>query len=174
MSERALPGQDDEIDEEANEAPPSRWTTPPDWPVHLDQEAFDALVADALDVLPREWSPLLDNMAVVVEEEPTEADLRDVPQGDTLFGLYRGAPVTVQFLGGGLAGPAMGAPPEIALFQGPLERASADEADLRQRVEATLVHEIGHHFGYSEDRLREAEGDENWNREEGDGGREED
>ncbi len=170
MSERALPGQDDETDE----TPPSRWTTPPDWPVHLDGDAFDALVADALDALPREWSPLLDNMAVVVEEEPTEADLSGVREGDTLLGLYRGAPVTVQFLGGGLAGPAMGAPPEIALFQGPLERASSDEADLRRRVEATLVHEIGHHFGYSEGRLRAAEGDAEWERDEGDGGREED
>jgi len=129
--------------------------------VHLEPEAFDALVGDVLDSLPREWSPLLDNLAVVVEEEPSEDDIpADAPPGTTLFGLYRGAPVPVQFLGGGLSGPVMGAPPEIALFQGPLERASAGLDDLRERVRHTLVHEIGHHFGYSEGRLRDVGGDE--------------
>jgi len=121
--------------------------------VYLGQEEFDALVTDVLDGLPREWSPLLDNMAVVVDEEPSEDDLRTVPQGSTLLGLYRGGAIRTQFLGGGLAGPAMSTPPEIALFQGPLERASADPDDLRERVRHTLVHEIGHHFGYSEDLL---------------------
>ncbi len=125
--------------------------------VYLDQEEFDALVAEVLDGLPREWSPLLDNMAVVVDEEPSEDDLRTVPQDATLLGLYRGGAVRTQFLGGGLAGPAMSAPPEIALFQGPLERASSNPDDLRERVRHTLVHEIGHHFGYSEDILDEEE-----------------
>ncbi len=123
--------------------------------VYLDQEQFDALVAEVLDGLPSEWSPLLDNMAVVVDEEPSEDDLRTVPPDSTLLGLYRGGAIRTQFLGGGLAGPAMSAPPEIALFQGPLERTSADPDDLRERVRHTLVHEIGHHFGYSEDLLDE-------------------
>jgi predicted Zn-dependent protease with MMP-like domain len=127
-------------------------------PVHLEPEAFDELVSEVMDGLPEEWAPLLDNIAVVVEEEPAEDDIpADAPPGMTLFGLYRGVAVPTQFLGGGLAGPAMSAPPEIALFQGPLERASRGLGDLRERVRATLVHEVGHHFGYSEGRLREGQ-----------------
>ena len=136
--------------------------------VHLEPEQFDELVSEVMDELPQEWAPLLDNIAVVVEEEPSEDDLpSDTSPGTTLLGIYRGVGVPVQYLGGGLAGPAMTAPPEIALFQGPLERASDSLADLRERVHHTLVHEIGHHFGYSEERLREED-------EEGDDGMAED
>ena len=129
--------------------------------VHLEPEQFDELVSEVMDELPREWAPLLDNIVVVVEAEPAAEDIPDdAPPGTTLFGLYRGVAVPAQFLGGGLAGPAMSAPPEIALFQGPLERASASLDDLRARVRETLTHEIGHHFGYSEGRVREVLGEE--------------
>ncbi len=133
----------------------------PEGRVHLEPEQFDELVSDVMDELPREWAPLLDNIVVVVEAEPVAEDIPDdAPSGTTLYGLYRGVAVPAQFLGGGLAGPAMSAPPEIALFQGPLERASASLDDLRARVRETLTHEVGHHFGYSEGRLREGSGEE--------------
>lgn len=129
--------------------------------IHLEPERFDELVSDVIDSLPDDWAPLLDNIAIVVEEEPAEDDLPpDAEPGTTLLGLYRGTAVPAQFLGGGLSGPAMAAPIEIALFQGPLERASVGLDDLRERVRQTLVHEIGHHFGYSEDLLQEEEEEE--------------
>jgi len=124
----------------------------PEGRVHLEPEQFDELVSDVMDELPREWAPLLDNIVVVVEAEPVAEDIPDdAPSGTTLYGLYRGVAVPAQFLGGGLAGPARSAP---------LERASASLDDLRARVRETLTHEVGHHFGYSEGRLREGSGEE--------------
>lgn len=125
-----------------------------EWP-HLEPEQFDELVTEVMDGLPEEWTPLLENIAVVVEDEPSADEAPDGSGGEAVFfGLYRGATAPAQFLGGGLAGPAMSAPPEIALFQGPLERASGDTDELRRRVRETLVQEIGHHFGFRDDTVR--------------------
>lgn len=126
------------------------------WPLHLEPEAFDQLVSDVMDGLPEEWAPILDNMAVVVENEPSTEEAPD--EQTEVFGLYRGSFVPAQFLSGGLAGPAMTAPPEIALFQGPLERASVDLDDLRERVRVTLVQETGRRFGLTQ----EGAEDEEW------------
>jgi len=118
--------------------------------LHLEPEQFDLLVSEVMDELPQEWAPLLDKMAVVVEDEPTEDDLPAGSPLDTpLLGRYRGT-APVQLIGGGLAGPAVSAPPEIALFQGPLERASSNLDDLRRLVRDTLVQQIGRYLGYSE------------------------
>lgn len=122
-------------------------------PLHLEPDQFDLLVSEVLDELPREWAPLLDNMAVVVEDEPTEDDLPAESRPDTaLLGRYRGGLGPAPLIGGGLSGPPVTAPPEIALFQGPLERASSSLDDLRLRVRETLIHEIGHYFGYAGER----------------------
>lgn len=119
--------------------------------LHLEPELFDDLVAQVLDELPQEWAPLLDNLAVIVEEEPGEDDVAANDEADAeILGRYRGRGGTLQLLGGGLAGPMAAAPPEIAIFQGPLERASADEDDLRRLVRDTLVHEIGRILGFAE------------------------
>ena len=86
--------------------------------LHLEPEQFDLLVSEVMDELPQEWAPLLDNMAVVVEDEPAEDDLPAGSPADTLLlGCYRDT-APVQLIGGGLTGPAVAAPPEIALFQG--------------------------------------------------------
>jgi predicted Zn-dependent protease with MMP-like domain len=116
-------------------------------------EQFDELVSDVLDELPQEWAPLLDNLAVVVEEEPSEEDLRaaDTDDPDTLLGRYRGRGGVLQLVGGGLAGPAAAAPPEIALFPGPLERAGADTDAIRDLIRETLVREIGRILGVRAD-----------------------
>jgi predicted Zn-dependent protease with MMP-like domain len=88
-------------------------------------------------------------MAVVVEDEPTEDDLAAGSPTDTLLlGRYRDT-APVQLIGGGLAGPAVAAPPEIALFQRPLERASSSLDDLRRLVRDTLVEQIGRYLGYA-------------------------
>jgi predicted Zn-dependent protease with MMP-like domain len=119
-------------------------------PLHLDQEEFDELVADVLDGLPEEWAPLIDSMTVVVEDEPDEEDIpADGDAADVPLGSYRGSISPVQLIGGGLTGPAATAPPEIVLYQGPLERASSSRDELRARVHDTLVEQVGHHFGYA-------------------------
>ena len=125
--------------------------------LHLEQEHFDLLVSEVMDELPQEWAPLLAKMVVVVEDEPAEDDLPAGSPPDTpLLGHYRDT-APVQLIGGGLTGPAVAAPPEIALFQGPLERASSSLDDLRRLVRDTLVQQIGHYLGYSEEPTDEDE-----------------
>lgn len=136
---------DEDLEGGDGAAEPEEWVVT--WPLHLESAEFDQLVSDVMDGLPEEWTPILENMAVVVENEPPDDE---VPEGEgEVFGAFRAA-YAVPFLGG-LAGQAASAPPEVALFQGPLERASASVDELRERVHATLVHEIGRRFGYGDE-----------------------
>ena len=114
---------------------------------------FEALVAEALDGLPDDILALLDNVAVVVAEEPTADQLRDVGSldaGEMLLGLYEGVPLTHRTSAYGLV-----LPDKITLFQRALESVSPDEATLREEVQFTVVHELAHHFGISDERLAE-------------------
>jgi predicted Zn-dependent protease with MMP-like domain len=122
---------------------------------HLEPEQFDELVSDVLDELPADWGSILDNLAVTVEDEPDPGDAAtpDEPTGD-VFGRFRRSTASIQFIGGGLTSPTPGIPPEITLYQGPLERASATIADLRTHVRETLIREIGIALGF-----RDAEAD---------------
>ncbi len=94
------------------------------------------------------------NLAIVVEDEPSRALLAemDVPPSDTLFGLYQGTPLTERRWDYGNA-----LPDRILLFQGPHEREAADEEDLIISIGETLIHEIGHYFGLSEEEIQEIE-----------------
>lgn len=116
---------------------------------YTELNAFDQLVSAVIDELPQELAPLIDSMAIVVEDEPPEADLAD--DGAEPLSQYRGVPGPPALLGGGLTGPAAVAPAEIVLFQGPLERASTDEEHLRQLIKETLLHELRRHLGMVDD-----------------------
>jgi len=115
-------------------------------------ERFRELVAEALDSLPRSIQPYLENVAVVVEDEPADEVLLEMgldPEFDTLFGLYNGVPV-------GLRGAIHNALPDhVAIYYLPLTDEFTDEYHLRREIRRTVVHEIGHHFGFSDKRLRE-------------------
>jgi predicted Zn-dependent protease with MMP-like domain len=156
------PTPGDEMDDELYEAPSRYAESSAD--LLIAPEQFDELVSELLDELPQEWAPLLDNLAVVVEEEPTEDDLdaADTDDPDTLLGHYRGRGGVPQLVGGGLAGPGVAAPPEIVLFQGPLERAGGDVEAIRGLVRETLVREIGRILGVrgDEDDEYDMDGDE--------------
>lgn len=156
------PAQGDELDDELFEAP-SRYAES-SANLLIAPEQFDELVSEVLDELPQEWAPLLDNLAVAVEEEPSDDDLdaADTDDPDTLLGRYRGRGGVPQLVGGGLAGPGVAAPPEIALFQGPLERAGGDVEAIRGLVRETLVREIGRILGVrgDEDDEYDVDGDE--------------
>jgi predicted Zn-dependent protease with MMP-like domain len=107
----------------------------------VDRERFEALVADALDSMPPDIAALLDNVAVAVEDEP--------PPGERLLGLYRGIPQTRR-----TSGYAGALPDLITIYQGPLERHYGhDEPLLAAQVRRTVLHEIAHHFGISDERL---------------------
>ena len=98
------------------------------------------------------------NIAITVEEEPSPELLRemDVEPPDTLFGLYQGTPLTERRWDYGNA-----LPDRILLFQRPHEREADTEADLVASVGETLIHEIGHYFGLSEEEIEQIE-EEYW------------
>ena len=104
---------------------------------------FDEQVAEALDSLPDDIRQLMTNVAVVVEDEP--------PPGMPLLGLYHGVPLTRR-----TSGYAAVPPDKITIYQGPLERHYGGDAErLRHEIRRVVVHEIAHHFGISDERLRE-------------------
>jgi predicted Zn-dependent protease with MMP-like domain len=113
-----------------------------------DPVDFDVVIDDAVDDLPLAFAEQLGSVAIVVEEEPTANQLASVRAGG-LFGLYQGVPRTRW---GADAAPL---PSKITLFRGPLTRANRDPERLRLAIRETLLHEIAHHFGIDDDRLRE-------------------
>lgn len=115
------------------------------------QPTFEALVTQALDDLPDPFLKALENIEVVVEQEPSvEQQRRLAMPGGTLLGLYEGVPRTLRSSAYGLV-----APDKITIFEGPIRRASSDGASLKALVKRTVLHEIAHHFGITDDRLRE-------------------
>jgi predicted Zn-dependent protease with MMP-like domain len=120
----------------------------------VDRSQFEAVVADALRTIPRRFRDAMANIAIVVEDEPSRALLREmeIGPGDTLFGLYQGVPLTERHWDYGNA-----LPDRILIFQGPHEREAEDDDDLIGSVAETLIHEIGHYFGMSEEQIEEIE-----------------
>ena len=133
----------------------------------MDRGTFDALVAEALRTIPRRFRNAMANLAVVVEDEPSLDLLREmeIEPPDTLLGLYQGTPLTERRWDYGNA-----LPDRILIFQGPHEREADDEDDLVVAIAETLIHEIGHYFGLSEEEIEEIE--ERYWRGEGDDDRE--
>ncbi len=113
---------------------------------------FEQIVADALDALPDDLVEMLENIAVVVEDEPT-ADQRGA-HGEVL-GLYEGPGQGRGRLMPSYLPDPFGLPDRVTLFRKPLCAMSSDEDDLFDNVFDTLVHEFAHHFGIDDDRLDE-------------------
>jgi len=122
--------------------------------VDVPRRRFEELVRRALDRLPPEFHAHLDNVSVVIEEEP-DADILeemgmdpDDPE-DTLFGLYEGVPLTERSHDDALL------PDRITIFRGPLLDWAESEEEIVEEVRVTVLHEIGHFFGMDERRLEE-------------------
>jgi predicted Zn-dependent protease with MMP-like domain len=113
----------------------------------VDLDSLEAMVVEAVDALPDGLRERIDNVDIGVEDSASPADR---PRSGTLLGLYRGVPLTARGSGYGLT-----VPDRIVIFQRPLEQLARDEADLRALVRRTVLHEIAHHFGISDARLRE-------------------
>jgi predicted Zn-dependent protease with MMP-like domain len=125
----------------------------------VQRQQFEKLVTDALASIPRRFRDAMSNIAIVVEDEPDPALLAemDVEPGGTLLGLYQGIPLTERRWDYGNA-----LPDRILLFQGPHERQSDDHEDLVVAIGETLIHEIGHYFGLSEEEIEAIE-EQYWN-----------
>ena len=120
----------------------------------MTRERFRKLVDEALAGIPLRFRDALKNIAIVVEDEPTTAQLSDVgiDPPDTLLGLYEGTPLTERHWSHETL-----LPDKVTLFQAPIEDASDDEDDVVVAIGETLIHEIGHYFGLSEEEIEEIE-----------------
>jgi len=120
----------------------------------MTRDEFRALVDQALLLVPAEFREAMHNIAIVVEDEPSARQLADVDlePPDTLLGLYEGTPLTER---GWARGNVL--PDKITLFQGPIEESSTDREDVVIAITETLIHEIGHYFGLSEEEIEEIE-----------------
>jgi len=120
----------------------------------VKREEFRALVDEALLTIPDEFRDAMRNMAIVVEDDPSMAQRIEMglAPADTLLGLYEGTPLTErQWAHGNVL------PDKITLFQNPIEESSEDREDTIVAIGETLIHEIGHYFGLSEEEIEEIE-----------------
>jgi len=121
--------------------------------MNLSERAFDKIVQRAIRRIPEEIRRHLDNMLITVQKRPSE-DLIEAmglpPSDEPLFGLYSG----VSLLERAVAEPPL-FPDTIYLFQEPLQEACRTIEELEEEIEITVVHEIGHALGISEERLEE-------------------
>jgi predicted Zn-dependent protease with MMP-like domain len=128
----------------------------------MNRSEFERLVGEALATIPKKFRNALANVAIVVEAEPSPDLLEEmeVEGDDTLLGLYQGTPLPERRWDYGNV-----LPDRILLFQGPIERESNDRDELIVAIGETLIHEIGHYFGLSEEEIEEIE-DRYWHRHE--------
>jgi predicted Zn-dependent protease with MMP-like domain len=117
----------------------------------MDRVDFESAVAEALDHLPVEFAELMSNISIQVREVPDDETLAELdldPRFETLFGLYTGVPLDQR---GGWYGNVL--PDVIVLYRQPLLAACDTHGRLVRQIQLTLLHEIGHHFGLSDDEM---------------------
>ena len=120
----------------------------------MTDEEFESAVQDAIDSIPDEFLDELENVAIIVADEPEEEDFEGdgyfTEEGD-LLGLYDGIAMTER-------GDSYGFgdyPDTITIFKGPHERLEGSRAEILEEVRKTVVHEIAHYFGMDEDQVDE-------------------
>lgn len=118
-------------------------------PSRLGPGEFDALVEQALSGVPERFRRYLDNVIVVVEDEPTDEDYdeTDTRDEDELFGIFRGAPYFERNQS------VTELPAQIALFRGPILRSCATRGEAVREIRDTVVHELGHLLGLDDEEM---------------------
>ena len=111
---------------------------------------FEKLVAEAVDELPEEFQRRMENVSISVEDSPSEEILRKqgIKSPSTLLGLYQGIPLKSRGVYYSNVLPDM-----ITIYQKPIEMLCSNEDGIKQRVKEVVMHEIGHHFGMTEEDL---------------------
>ncbi len=121
----------------------------------MTRDEFKALVEEAIDTIPARFAREVRNLAIVIEDEPSAELLTEmeVEPSDTVLGLYQGVPLTERQWGHGNA-----LPDRITLFQATIEaECEGDEDEIVVAIGETLIHELGHYFGLSEDEIMDIE-----------------
>jgi predicted Zn-dependent protease with MMP-like domain len=118
----------------------------------MDHERFERFVTKAIDGLPEEFRLRLENIDIVVADRPTRSQLPRLRErrGETLLGLYEGIPLTRRGRHYGLV-----TPDKITIFQKPIEAMCRNDAEIIATIQRVVQHEIAHHFGISDARLRQ-------------------
>jgi len=116
----------------------------------VDGKRFGELIGEAIDSLPSQLAQKLNNVAVIVQDNPMGDQLRELglSKKDLLFGLYQGIPQTKRGHYSGVI------PDKITIFKKSIEIAAKTEDEVKEKIRDTVMHEIGHHFGLSDKDLR--------------------
>jgi predicted Zn-dependent protease with MMP-like domain len=120
----------------------------------MRREEFERLVAEAILLIPKRFRREMKNIAIVVEDEPSEELLEEmeIEPPDSLYGLYQGTPLPERTSSYGNT-----LPDRVTIFRNPIEEDCEDDDDVRAVIGETLIHEIGHYFGLSEEEIEEIE-----------------
>ncbi len=123
----------------------------------MDTVQFEKLVADAVSGLPEEFRPYIDDIDIVIEDEPTARQIRSarLRKNQMLLGLYEGIPRTNRSSNYGMV-----PPDKITIFQKNIEIHCRTESEIVQEVGRVVRHEIAHHFGLTDARLKQIESQE--------------
>ena len=123
----------------------------------MNRDSFEELVDKAVASLPLEFAERLDNVAIIVEDRPSRRQLTSSHVGShsTLLGLYEGIPQTQRGTEYGMV-----LPDRITIFQESIESTCRSDAEIVSTVRRVVLHEIAHHFGISDARLDELEGEQ--------------
>lgn len=116
----------------------------------MKRREFERVVRDALESLPEEFLRFLENVAVVVEEEPDPEELKRLgmnPDEDELFGLYVGTPLTEREV------TWTALPDQVFIYRGPILRCCSSIEEIENEIRDTVVHELGHHMGLSDEEM---------------------
>jgi predicted Zn-dependent protease with MMP-like domain len=130
---------------------PDKPNKPDERSMIVSPEEFDRWIQEALAELPPRFAALAEEVAVVVEEEPSLEVLRDLEleSEDDLLGLYQGIPIDET----SFFQPAGELPARISIYRGPILRLCRTKAEVIQEVRDTVVHELGHHVGLDDDEM---------------------
>ena len=120
----------------------------------MTRERFQRLVLEAVTLIPKRFRREMKNLALVVEDEPAPELLAEmeIEPPDSLYGLYQGTPLLERTWAFGNA-----LPDRITIYQRPIEEDCDDDDDIRAVIGETLIHEVGHYFGMSEEEIEEIE-----------------
>ena len=118
-------------------------------PQRISPKEFETLVEEALAGVPETFRRYLENVVVLVEEEPSDEDYdeTDTPDDEELFGIFRGAPYFERDRS------VSSLPAQVAIFRGPILRSCATRGEAIHEIRETVVHELGHLLGLGDEEM---------------------